>query len=166
VSILNAFPYISLCKMKCLLVGPFLGRFYFYVQTLKTMCQGCCISNIRIFGLPLHEKKIFKNSPNFTPFRPLLGPNRCQPLNFCKLKSPFAKDDSYQIWFKSVQWFLKVSVLNAIPYISLCKMKHPLVGPFLCSFYFYVNSLQTMSQGCCMSNIRVFGLPVYEKKIF
>jgi len=26
---LNVFPYISLCKMKCPLAGPILGRFYF-----------------------------------------------------------------------------------------------------------------------------------------
>jgi len=32
-----------ICKMKCPLVGPFLGRFYFYAQTLQTMYQGCCM---------------------------------------------------------------------------------------------------------------------------
>jgi len=102
---LHVFPYIHLCKMKCPLVGPFLGRFFFYAQTLQTMSQECCMSNIRVFGLPDHEKKIFKNSPNFTPFCSLLDPNRCQPLDFCKLESPFPKDAFYQIWFKSVQWF-------------------------------------------------------------
>jgi len=54
------------------------------------------MSNIRVFGLPLHEKKIFLNLPNFTPFCPLLGPNRCQPLDFRKVESPFPKDTSYQ----------------------------------------------------------------------
>jgi len=34
-------------------------------------------------------------------------------------------------------------------------MKHPIVGPILGRFYFYVQTLQTMSQRCCMSNIRV-----------
>jgi len=50
--VLHVFPYISLCKMERPLVGPFLGRFYFYVQTLQTMSQGCCMSNIRVFGQP------------------------------------------------------------------------------------------------------------------
>jgi len=45
-------------------------------------------------------------------------------------------------------------------------MKRPLVGPFLGGFYFYVHTLQTMSQGCYMSNTRVFKLPVHEEKIF
>jgi len=89
-------------------VGPFLGGFYFYVQTLQTMSQGCCMSNIRVFVPPVHEKKIFK----IHPFYPFLHPNRCQPLDFCKLESPFAKDASYQIWLKSVQWFWRRSHLN------------------------------------------------------
>jgi len=42
-------------------------------------------------------------------------------------------------------------------------MKRPLVGPFLGGFYFYAHVLQTMPQGCCISNIRVFGMPVHEK---
>jgi len=50
--------------------------------------------------------------------------------------------------------------------ISLGKKKRPLVGPFLEGFYFYAQTLQTMSQGCCMSKIRVLGSPVHEKKIF
>jgi len=53
---LNVFPYINLCKMNSPLVGPFLGGIYFYAQTLQTMSQGCCISNIRVFGMPVHEK--------------------------------------------------------------------------------------------------------------
>jgi len=39
------------------------------------------MSNIRVFGLPIHEKNIFENSPNITLFCPLLGPNRCQSLD-------------------------------------------------------------------------------------
>jgi len=109
---LHVFPYISLCKLKCPLVGPFLGGFYFYVQTLQTMSQGSCLSNIRVFGMSVHEKKIFKYSPNFTPFCPLLSPNRCQPLDFHKLESPYPKDASYQIGFKSVQWFWRRSCLK------------------------------------------------------
>jgi len=66
---------------------------------------------IRIFGMPVH-KNIFLNSPNFTPFCPLLGPNRCQPLDFRSFESPFPKDDSYPIWFKSVQWFWRKSPLK------------------------------------------------------
>jgi len=135
--------------MKCPLVVQYFGRFYFYVQILQTLSQGCCMSSIRVFGLPVHEK-IFKNSTNFTPFCPLLGPNRCQALDFRKVEFPFPKDASYQIWFKSVQWFSRVNVLNVFPYISLCKMKRPLVGPFFGRFYFHAQSLQTMSKGCCI----------------
>jgi len=92
--------------MKCPpLVGPYFCGFYFYAHILQTLSQGCCISNIRVFRHQVREKKTFKNSPNFTPFCPLLGPNMYQPLDFCKLESPFPKDASYQIWFKSVQWF-------------------------------------------------------------
>jgi len=94
---LHIFPYISLCKKK------FFGGFYFYAQTLQSISNVCCVSN-RVFGLPVHEKKIFKNSPNFTPFCPLLGPNSC--LNFANLNPHSPKMlNSYQIWFKSVQWF-------------------------------------------------------------
>jgi len=67
-----------------------------YGLGVKTMSQGYCMSNIRVFGLPVHEKKIFQNPPNVTPFCPLLGANRCQPLDFHKLESPFPKDTSYQ----------------------------------------------------------------------
>jgi len=40
------------------------------------------MSNIRVFGLPVHEKKIFLNSPNFTPFCPPIG---ASPLIFANL---------------------------------------------------------------------------------
>jgi len=74
--------------MKHLLVGPFLGGFYFYAQILQTMSHGCCISNIRVFEMPVHEKIFLK----FTKFYPFL------PLDFCKVESPFPTDGSYQIW--------------------------------------------------------------------
>jgi len=48
----------------------------------------------------------------FTKFYPLLDPNRCQPLDFRKRESPFPKDASYHIWFKSVQWFWRRSRLK------------------------------------------------------
>jgi len=57
-------------------MGPFLGRIYFYAQTLQTMSQECCMSNIIVFGLPVHEKKIFYNLPNLTPFFHLIGPQQ------------------------------------------------------------------------------------------
>jgi len=157
--------------MKRPLVGVFLADFVFMCKVYKpcpkdAVCQisECLDCQFMWRYFIIHQK--------FTPFCPLWGPKRCQPLEFCKLESPFPKDASYQIWLKSVQWFwrrshfLKMSILDVFPYISLCKMKHPLVGPFLGGFYFYVQTLQTMPQGCCMSNIRVFGLPVHEKKIF
>jgi len=43
----------------------------------------------------------------FYPFGSLLGPNKGQPIDFRTFESPFPKDTSYQIWLKSVQWFLK-----------------------------------------------------------
>jgi len=52
-----------------------------------------------------------------------------------------------------------------LPYISLCKIMFTLKEPLLAGFYFYVQNLQTMSQGCCLTNITVFGMKVH-KKIF
>jgi len=54
----------------------------------------------------------FLKSQKFTPFCPLLGPNRCQPLDFRKHESPFPKDTSHQIWFKWVKWFWRWSRLK------------------------------------------------------
>jgi len=68
--------------MKRPVVGPFLGGFYFYEQTLQTMSQGCSMLNIRVFGLPVHEKKIFLNSPNFTLFPPYWVPIGASPFIF------------------------------------------------------------------------------------
>jgi len=45
-------------------------------------------------------------------FLPRIGPNRCQPLNVCKIESPVPKDASYQIWVKSVQLFWRRSRLK------------------------------------------------------
>jgi len=42
-----------------------LGRFYFYAQNLQTMSQGCCMSNIRVFGLPVLKFTIF--APYWAP---------------------------------------------------------------------------------------------------
>jgi len=142
-------------------MGQFLCRFYFCAQTLQNMTKGCWMSYIRAFGLPVHEK-IFKNSPNFTPF----CPNRGQSLDFQQICIPIPQRYSYQIWFKSVQWFWRISVLNVFSYLSLCKIRRPLVGSFSGESYFYFPSLQSMSQGCCISNIRVFQTPVHEKIFF
>jgi len=65
------------------------------MQTLQTMTKECGRSNIRVFRLQVHEKKIFKNSPNFSHFCTLLGPNRGQPLDFRTLEFPFPKAASY-----------------------------------------------------------------------
>jgi len=42
---LNVFPYINICKMKCPLVGPFLGGIYFYAQLYKP-CPKDAVSQI------------------------------------------------------------------------------------------------------------------------
>jgi len=59
VSVLIVFPYMSLCKMKRPLVGPFLGRFNFYAQSLQHISKGCCVWNSFTFGVLVHEKKSF-----------------------------------------------------------------------------------------------------------
>jgi len=92
--------FISHCKMKRPLVGPISSGFYFHAQVLQ-MSPGCCISNIRVFVMPVHEKKIFFKFIKFSPF---FGSNRCQPLDFCKFESSFPIDGSYQIWLKSFQF--------------------------------------------------------------
>jgi len=43
---------------------------------------------------------------------PLFAPYWAQPLDFCKIESPFPKDASYQIWLKLVQWFCRRSRLK------------------------------------------------------
>jgi len=133
--------------MKRPLVGPFFGRFYFYMQSLQTMSHGCWMSNIRVFGLPVHEK-IFSNSLIFCP---LLGPNRCQPLAFCNRESPFPKDAFCKIWFKSVQWFWRSHLKEMFtdgrwtrhdhysslePLAQMRYNRHKNLGPCACCFSF------------------------------
>jgi len=69
----------------------------------------------------------------------------------CKVYSPCLKDAAYGIPLHLEYWFTRRRVLHVFSYISLCKMKRPLVWPFLGGFYLYVQTLQIMSQGCCMS---------------
>jgi len=50
------------------------------------MSQGCCISNIRVFKMPVYEKKIFLNFTKFYPFLPLIwAPIGASPLIFVNL---------------------------------------------------------------------------------
>jgi len=95
------------------IVGPFLSGFYFHAQSLQTMLQGCCISNISIFGMPVHENKICLHSPDVmvTPFPPLY-----LDLIFANLNPHSPKTAYYQICFKSAQRFWRVSILNVFPY--------------------------------------------------
>jgi len=88
-------------------VGPFLGRFYFYAQTLQTMSKGCFMSKYQSIWTASSWEDHLKKFTQFYPFFPLIGP-----LDFHKFKSPFPKDASYQIWFKSVQWFWRRSCLK------------------------------------------------------
>jgi len=71
--------------------------YYFNAQTLKSMSQGCCRSDIRVFRMPVHEKKFFLNSTNFTPFCPLLGPKRAY-KNLVKINSVVLESE----YFKSI----------------------------------------------------------------
>jgi len=66
-----------------------------------------------------------------------------------KLYKLCLKDAAYEILLHLDYWFTWKRGLPVFPYVSLCKMKRPLVGPFWGGFYFYAQNLQTMSQGCC-----------------
>jgi len=90
---------------------------------------------IRAFGLWEDIFQIPKISPIVAFF---LTPKGTSPLICAHFNPHFT---SYQILLKSIQWFWRVSVLNAFPYISLCKMKRPLVEPFFGRFYFYTQTL-------------------------
>jgi len=58
-----------------------------HMQTLQTMSQRCCTSNIRVFGLPVHEKMIFLKFIKFYLFLSLMGPQKVpSPLIFANLK--------------------------------------------------------------------------------
>jgi len=92
------------CKMKRPLVVPSLGEFYFYAQSLQTLSQGSCMSNIREFEQPVHEK-IFKNLPCFVPYWVPIGASPWF------LQTWIPKDASYHIWFTSIRWFRRRSQL-------------------------------------------------------
>jgi len=61
------------------------------------MPKGCYMSNIEYL-----DCQFMRRSKKLTTFYPFLGPNKCQPLDFCEAESRFPKDASYHIWFKSV----------------------------------------------------------------
>jgi len=77
-----------------------------------------------------------------------------------KLYKPCLKDVAYEI---PLYFGLLVHEKNSFgfPYISLCKIKSPLVAKFI-----FMRSLQTLFQGCCIYNSFVFGLMVHEKQSF
>jgi len=54
----------------------------------------------------------------------------------CKVYKPCLKDAAYEFLLYLDYWFMRRRAFNAFPYITLCKMKHPLVGPFLGDFIF------------------------------
>jgi len=83
----------------------------------------------------------------------------------CILYKPCPKDAAYAFPLYLDYLFTRRRALNSFPYISLYKIKRPLVGLFLGRNYFRAQYSQTMSKGCCMSNIRVFGMLVCEKII-
>jgi len=63
-SVLNAFLYKSLCKMKRPLVEPLFSRFYFYTQNLRTMFKGCCIMKfLYIWIIDSREEELYMYFP-------------------------------------------------------------------------------------------------------
>jgi len=54
-------------------VRPFLGRFYFYAQSLQTISKGCCLWNSFTFGLFAHVKKRFTCISLYKPMWGLFG---------------------------------------------------------------------------------------------
>jgi len=53
------------------------------------------------------------------------------------------KDTAYEIPLYLDYWFTRTA-FNVFPYISLSKIKHPLVGPLFGGVYFYAHTLQTV----------------------
>jgi len=102
---LHVFPYISLCKMKHPPSGAIFGRNLFLCENFTNHIPRMLFVRKKSIWTASSREEIFFKFTKFYPFCPLLGPSMCQPLNFRKLESPFPKDTSYQIWFKSVQWF-------------------------------------------------------------
>jgi len=87
-------------------------------------------------------------------------------MSMCNLYKPRLKDAEYEIPFYLDYWFMRRRALNVFPYISLCKMKRPLVGPFLADFIFMESLYKPCPKDAVCHDIRVFGMPVREKKIF
>jgi len=77
------------CKMKRPLVRPIFGGFYCYAQTLQTMSQGCCVSNIKSIWTASSWEEDFYKIHQILPIFAWLDPNRCQP--FANLNLHFLK---------------------------------------------------------------------------
>jgi len=81
----TVFPYINLCKMKRTLVVTIVGGFYFlcakYTNHVPRM--------LYIKYQSIWNANSWEHFLKFTKFEPFWGLNKCQPLDFCKLESPF-----------------------------------------------------------------------------
>jgi len=64
--------------------------------------------NINAFWPVVHEKKIFEDLSKLS----LFCPKRGQPLYLNISEFPSPKHDSYQVWLKLAQWFLRRSQLK------------------------------------------------------
>jgi len=110
--VFKVYKYVNLCEFRvgsCMTLGTIAVQSYIY------MSLGCSIFMCQLYK-PYPKDAVCQISEYLVcqfmrrkcskihPFCPLLGPNRCQPLDFCKLETPFPKDASYQR-SKSVQWF-------------------------------------------------------------
>jgi len=67
-----------------------------------------------------------------------------------KLYEPCLQDAAYEIPLYLDYWFMRRTALNVFPYVSLSKMKSLLTWSFFGEICFYVQTLQTMSTGCCI----------------
>jgi len=132
-------------------VGPFMTPGTLFAQTGISLFQGHASYQISMQSDHWFVRGIFFRYPKFNIVASFRAPEGTSTL-ICAHFNPhaFPKDTSYQMWLKSVQQFWRMRVLNVFPYISQCKMKHPLVGPFFGRFYFYAQTLRTMSKGCCI----------------
>jgi len=101
---LHLFPYIILCKMKRPLVRPFWADFIFMHKLYKP-CPKDVVCQISEYLDCSSWEEDLQTFIQFYFFLPLIGPQKVPALDFRTGESPFPKNASYKIWFKSDQRF-------------------------------------------------------------